>query len=92
MAGDVDVAKVVAEAEKLSEKIKPMLYGKGHMVQGVVLADLVSVWLAGHRPDVRTDVLAQLTVMAAEFVPLAEMKIFGPKGWRDIENDDGKVH
>jgi hypothetical protein len=39
-------------------EIKPLLAGQGPDVQGAVLAELLGLWLAGHRPDTRDELLA----------------------------------
>ena len=40
------------------ERIKPILAGNDPGVQGAVLAELLSLWLAGHSPpEVRVDLL-----------------------------------
>jgi hypothetical protein len=36
------------EVEELMAAIRPLLAGKSAAVQGAVLADLLSLWLAGH--------------------------------------------
>jgi hypothetical protein len=36
------------EILELSNRIRPLLAGAGQQVQGGVLADLMSIWLAGH--------------------------------------------
>jgi hypothetical protein len=37
------------ESQELVERIAPILSGHGPDVQGAALADLVAMWLAGHR-------------------------------------------
>jgi hypothetical protein len=41
---------------ELCKKIGPFLHGQGPEVQGAVLAELTSMWLAGHHPGVRDTV------------------------------------
>jgi hypothetical protein len=36
------------EVVALAAAIRPMLVGKASQIQGAVLADLLSIWLAGH--------------------------------------------
>jgi len=44
-----DVAKaMLVRAEQVSREIQGRLHGLGSKIQGAVLADLVSLWLAGH--------------------------------------------
>lgn len=42
------VADEIAASEGAVEKIKPILAGLGGPTQGLVLAELLSMWLAGH--------------------------------------------
>jgi len=45
---DIDVKAWQAEIEAILEQIRPLLAGLGSVLQGAVLAELVSMWLAGH--------------------------------------------
>jgi hypothetical protein len=47
-----DAAKRTLE---ICQKIHPLLRGIGPEIQGAVLAELTSLWLAGHHPDVRDE-------------------------------------
>jgi hypothetical protein len=40
------------ESDAIVEQIKPLLAGKHPGVQGVVLCDLLAMWLAGHPLDI----------------------------------------
>jgi hypothetical protein len=42
------VGKQVSEVNELSAVIQPYLYGRKPEIQGAVLADLLSIFLAGH--------------------------------------------
>jgi hypothetical protein len=53
----VNPAHSVETAFELVEKIKPLLCGVGPDVQGAALAELLSLFLAGHAPEVRARVL-----------------------------------
>lgn len=46
-----------SESLRLSHKIRPMLSGHGPEIQGGALADLVSLYIAGHNPAIREEVL-----------------------------------
>lgn len=71
----------VDEAKRLSRKIQPMLRGKDMEVQGAVLADLMSIWLAGIWPEeARSHFLGELVQVAQRMAPLSERDVFGPKG------------
>lgn len=42
------VAALAEASDALVEEIKPYLAGKGSALQGLVLAELVAIWIAGH--------------------------------------------
>jgi len=53
-----------------SAKIQPLLKGLGPDIQGAVLADLLSIWLAGFPEEMREDVL---TLHIEQMRPLIEV-------------------
>jgi hypothetical protein len=65
-----------ARIAAISEAIGPMLHGLGHDVQGAVLADLVSMWLAGFvGPDaeaVRHELLEAHVALVRKLIPVNE--------------------
>jgi hypothetical protein len=70
-----------SEAMKLSRRIQPLLRGHKPEVQSAVLADLLSIWLAGHwPPDLREQLLAHHVTLVRELVPVTEKQMFGPDG------------
>ena len=74
----------LARVQSLSNQIKPLLQGQGPEVQSVALADLVSLWLAGHPQEVREAVLALWLDTVRQLVPASVREVFGehpPKGW-----------
>lgn len=75
--GQADAAVIVA----ISQRIKPILAGSGSGVQGGVLADLVSLWLAGHHPDLREGMLIEFVRLTRELIPPSEKEIFGERGF-----------
>lgn len=80
-----DAVQAVEQVMRLSSYIKPMLAGLGPEVQGALLANLVSLWLAGHRPDLREDTLARWLETMKDLIAPSEDEIFGgthrPPGW-----------
>ncbi len=77
---DMDPSDVLA----LSARIKPMLEGWPPAIQGATLANLVSLFIAAHRPDLREDVLRAHIATVCEFIPASENEIFPngkPEGW-----------
>lgn len=74
-----------AVALTLSQRIKPLLAGHPQMIQGATLADLVSIFIAGHRPDLREDALNHFIEVMRKLVPVSEVEIFPngmPEGWK----------
>ena len=75
----------IDRAEHICNQIVPLLRGQGPDVQGVVLANIVALWLAGHHPALRGEVIKQWSELMHNLVPLAEDDIFGeqvrPEGW-----------
>jgi hypothetical protein len=63
-----------------SNGVQKKLAGKGPDVKGAVLADLLSVWLAGHHPDLRDELLHFHIDRVKQLVPLSEREIFGHEG------------
>jgi hypothetical protein len=66
--------------QPIVDAIKPLLAGKSPMIQSSVLADLLSIWLAGIRPDLREELLQGHIRLVRELIPLAEREQFGARG------------
>ena len=71
-----------AIALRVSKQIQPLLRGLGSDVQGAVLADLLSLWLAGHMSDnpeateiLRNVVLNEHIECVRDLIPASEMEI-----------------
>jgi len=45
---ELDSSVLALETQELVAQIKPILFGRRSEVQGAALADLVSLWVAGH--------------------------------------------
>lgn len=58
MPAMTDSRKDIRKAVNIAAKIRPLLAGHGPEVQGAVLAELLSIWLAGFPPEMREDMLA----------------------------------
>lgn len=73
-----------AEIRNAVERIKPHLAGRSPEVQGAILAELLSIWLAGHQVEgdsdatrkLRGEVLAVHLVGVEQLVPV-NAKILG---------------
>lgn len=48
---------VTQQILQIAQEISPLLAGEAPETQGAVLAELLSMWLGGHRPDLRDAVL-----------------------------------
>jgi hypothetical protein len=78
MRTDLERAKGALE---ISDRIKPLLAGKGADVQGAVLADLLSIWLAGHPAEMREEILAMHIEYVCQLVPASEAEM------REMQNE-----
>jgi hypothetical protein len=69
------------EVELVSKQIQPLLKGRAPNVQSGVLADLLSLWLAGHwPPEAREELLGDFVELVRDLVPESEKELFGPDG------------
>lgn len=57
------------EAFALASRVKPLLAGKHPAVQGAALAELLSLWLAGHPAEVREQLLENHIDTVRKLVP-----------------------
>lgn len=75
--------KDTAVTMAISEVIQPLLHGQARQVQGGVLADLLSLWLAGHviigdreaTDELRHQLLDDLVATVWKLVPASEQEI-----------------
>jgi hypothetical protein len=65
------------EAHDLVEQIKPLLAGRNPTLLGAVLADLVSMWLAGHfgSAGLREELLRLHIQQVRDLIPVNEQII-----------------
>jgi hypothetical protein len=76
-----EVAEVHAQlTELLSQQIQAILFGKPRLVQSAVLADLLAIWIAGHEPAVRDEVLMIHLTLVQSLIGPSEQEMFGPAG------------
>jgi hypothetical protein len=71
--------------DRIVNRIRPLLAGKPPELQGAVLADLLAMFLAGHHPGLREEIL-QLHIKAVrDLIGPNEAEIFErhgkPPGW-----------
>ncbi len=60
------------EHDSAVEQVGALLAGRPPQAQGAILADLVSMWLAGWNPAVREEAFSLLLALARERVPVQE--------------------
>ena len=70
----------VKRALSVSRRIQSELAGLGPDVQGAALADLVSLFFAGHNPVVREEAIANWTKAMRELIPESEKEIGKKRG------------
>jgi hypothetical protein len=58
------------------DAIRPLLAGKDPAIQGAVLADLLAIFLAGHHPELREDILELHIDAVRELIPVNEAALF----------------
>lgn len=65
-------AKIIAEADLIVDKIKPLLAGQDYEVQSAVLGELVSLFMAGHHPSIRETVWETFQDMVSSLTAVNE--------------------
>lgn len=76
------------EAFKLSKQIAPLLAGKDPAVQSAALADMVAMWIVGHRPAIRHEIVQEFSRLVSRLIPVNEAMMFGDAGhpgWKDAD-------
>ncbi len=71
------------EVEHIVRKIHDLLRGRTPEVQGGILADLVSLWVAGHSPWARDQILAEWIKLLRDLIPESDKQLFGEAGHPD---------
>jgi hypothetical protein len=76
-----DLARdAMALSRKISLKLQPMLKGHPPQLQGAVLADLLAIFLAGHAPQIREEILKLHIEQMRPLIAVNENIIFGNRG------------
>jgi hypothetical protein len=71
-ARECDDRDVAVEGLRLSDVLAPLLAGKGPDVQGVALANLLAMWIAGHPKEARLFMLKLHMALVLDLVELEE--------------------
>lgn len=64
----------------LAKRLREALAGKDPEIQGAALADMVSMWVAGHPPFVREQVLESWLEVMRRLIEVNDKIMFGDKG------------
>lgn len=75
---------LMLEALALANAMRPLLAGRGPEVQGAALADLVSIFFAGHHPALREEAIEAWVQCMRDLIPDSEQELFPhgkPEGW-----------
>jgi hypothetical protein len=86
MSRDPEIERMAREASSISAQIEPLLHGRGPELQGAVLADLLAMFIAGHHPGLREEILQMHIGAVRGLIPVCEAQIFEqhggkPEGW-----------
>lgn len=63
------------EVERIVEQCRHELAGHPPEIQGAALADLLAIWLAGHPPPMREELLRVHIDMMCQLIPVNEEMI-----------------
>jgi hypothetical protein len=74
------------EVRDLVTQLKEHLRGKGPLLQGAALADVISMYFAGHHPAMREETINEWIKTMRDLIPLNEEALFEhyggkPEGW-----------
>lgn len=70
-----DLRRVEQDREEVDSAVSEIggtLAGRPPQLQGAILADLLSMWLAGWNPNVRDEAMSLLLKLARERIPVQE--------------------
>lgn len=67
-------------SQELADQIKPILAHNDPSIQSATLADLLAMWVAGHAPELREEVLDMHIRLVRDLVPINEEMMFGEAG------------
>ncbi|MDX0230341.1 hypothetical protein GOC14_07235 [Sinorhizobium meliloti] len=81
----------IDQVRKITTACKAHLRGHPPEIQGAVLADLISMFVAGHAPVLRNDVMDRLLETICGLVPINEALMFGGQGHpaKDVKWEEG---
>jgi hypothetical protein len=59
-----------ATTDQIIDEIRPLLAGRSPMTQGAIVAELCAIWLGGHRPEIRNELLDVFIDTAVKMIAL----------------------
>jgi hypothetical protein len=77
----------MVEADTITEQIRPLLQGRGAVIQSIILADLTAAWIGGHllhengavdpasTASIREDILSNFLRLVRQLVPYHHARI-----------------
>jgi hypothetical protein len=71
----------ISSTEDVVEQIKRLLAARPPGMQGVILANLLALFIAGHPPAARDKLLDWHVQMVRKLVPAVEAELFGEHGY-----------
>ena len=66
----ISSSEIIATRDVIVERIRPLLADHNPIVQGLVLSELVAVFLAGHPPELRPPLLRMLVKTIEDLTPI----------------------
>lgn len=71
---------IIKDSEHVVDAIRQILGGKHPAVQASAMVQIVALWIAGHAPQIRAEVLAEMVAASNKLVPSIEKAVFGAAG------------
>jgi hypothetical protein len=62
--------QLTRQSDEIVERIRPMLAGKAPPLQGIIVAELTALFIAGHHPDLREQLIKVQDATVRELVAL----------------------
>jgi hypothetical protein len=76
-----DQVTTAQDHEALVDAIRPILAGQDHAIQSTVLAELLAIWIVGHRPDLREDLFRKHISLVRKLMPVVDKEAYGDAGF-----------
>lgn len=77
---NTNASEQASKALEIANQIRPLLAGQQPETQGAVLAELLSLWIAGWAPSLREEVLMRHMEFVRNLVESSEKELFGETG------------